>query len=248
VRELTIKEILALDSGEVVPSITGKIAALYDWKSDEGEYGPYSVQSGMLTQDGQPPIRFSAWNFDNLKSLKGKQVTISANKSEKHGLTGLVAVDNEFRGKVTRELKITGSATIEETEWGDAPRETQNDVKETGTSPRLSNAATKSDPEDADNGIIEARRHLMQSANLYVLCTHAVDKVIMPELLNSLKTNEIFQAAVSTLYIEASRAGLVDKMPSVPVKAKSEQSKQTGELENDKPADDLLHEEEEREW
>src|SRR5712691_4214229 len=90
VRSLTIREVLQLEAGEAVPSINGRITAIYPRRADEGEFGPWSCQSGTLSQAGQPPIRFTAWNFDDLKSLKSKEVTISSFKSKKHGLTGVL--------------------------------------------------------------------------------------------------------------------------------------------------------------
>ena len=69
-----------------------------------------------------------------------------------------------------------------------------------------------------DHGVSEARKHLMQSANLYNLCVACVDKVVAPNMPNIAQTSEQFQAAVGTLFIEASRAGFVTKMPHTPIK------------------------------
>src|SRR5947208_6759046 len=180
-RKLSIKEVLELEAGEVVPSITGRITALYKRKTGEGEQGEWSVQSGTLSQNGQPPIRFTAWNFDDLKSLKGREVTIVANKGEKHGLTGVVAVDNDYKGKVTRELKITDSASIEETRGGDAEcPEKEHSTTSTGrnAAPNVRSAgAAQNDPDRAFGGLAEARRHLMRSCNLYCLCIDAFEAV-----------------------------------------------------------------------
>ena len=67
------------------------------------------------------------------------------------------------------------------------------------------------------DGVREVRKHLMQSANLYVLCVKAVDKVIAPHVPQVAQTSEQFQAAVSSLFIHATRWRLDEKMPARPL-------------------------------
>jgi hypothetical protein len=81
--------------------------------------------------------------------------------------------------------------------------------------------------QQGEDGVTEARKHLMQSSNLYTLCIKAVNNVIAGQLPEIAQTSEQFQAAVSTLFIEASSRrtndgvnwwSYVDKMPNTPVK------------------------------
>ena len=67
------------------------------------------------------------------------------------------------------------------------------------------------------DGVTEVRKHLMQSANLYVLCVQAVDKAIAPHMPQIAQTSEQFQAAVSSLFIHATRWRLDEKMPTKPL-------------------------------
>ncbi len=69
------------------------------------------------------------------------------------------------------------------------------------------------------DGVADAKKHLCAAANLYVLCVRCVNSMIADELPEIARTSEMFQAAVGTLFIEASRAGLVSKMPETPIKA-----------------------------
>lgn len=71
---------------------------------------------------------------------------------------------------------------------------------------------------NGNGGVSEARKHLMQSVNLLNLCIDAVNKAIAPNVPEIAQTSEFFQAQVATLFIEASRAGFVDKMPNTPIK------------------------------
>lgn len=71
---------------------------------------------------------------------------------------------------------------------------------------------------EVPDGVTQARVHLMKAANLYNLAVQCVDKVIAPKAPEVVHTSEFFQAATSTLFIEASRKGFVEKMPGVPLK------------------------------
>jgi hypothetical protein len=68
--------------------------------------------------------------------------------------------------------------------------------------------------------LLDARQHIMQAANLYVMCLDCVNNFIGAHIETfgngSLLTAEMFQAAVGTLFIEASRAGYVSRMPTTP--------------------------------
>ena len=68
------------------------------------------------------------------------------------------------------------------------------------------------------DGVTQARQHLMRSANLLVLCVDAVNKAVAPHVPVIAQTEAFFQAQVASLFIEASRAGYVMKMPSRPIK------------------------------
>ena len=70
---------------------------------------------------------------------------------------------------------------------------------------------------ETPDGVKQARQHLVKSANLYNLCVACVDKVVAPKVPAIAQTSEFFQAAVSTLFIEASRMRFVDKMPNKPL-------------------------------
>lgn len=70
------------------------------------------------------------------------------------------------------------------------------------------------------------RQHLMRAANLYCLCIDAVDVVVAEKMrkknIDPHEHLEFYQAAVSTLFIDAQRAGYVQHMPASGSKPKSE--------------------------
>jgi hypothetical protein len=71
---------------------------------------------------------------------------------------------------------------------------------------------------ETPDGVTQARQHLMKACNLYNLCVAAVDKAVAPYVPPIVQTSEFFQAAVATLFIEASRMRFIDKMPNKPLK------------------------------
>ncbi len=71
---------------------------------------------------------------------------------------------------------------------------------------------------NGEDGVTDARKHLMRSSNLLNLCVDAVDKAVAPHVPVIARTEGFFQAQVATLFIEASRAGFVDRMPTTPIK------------------------------
>ena len=81
---------------------------------------------------------------------------------------------------------------------------------------------------NGEDGVTEARRHLMQSCNLLNLCIAAVNKAVAPNVPEIAQTAEFFQAQVATLFIEASREvwwsgqivkpSYLSKMPATPIK------------------------------
>ena len=72
-------------------------------------------------------------------------------------------------------------------------------------------------PKVVPDGIKEVRRHLMQSANLYVLCIRAVNLTIAQHMPAIAQTSEMFQSAVASLFIDATRWRLHEKMPDKPI-------------------------------
>ncbi len=77
------------------------------------------------------------------------------------------------------------------------------------------------------DGVTATRKHLMQSANLLVLCIRATEKAVAPYQPVVAQTSEQFQSDVAKLFIEASSRrtsdginwwSYIDKMPTYPIK------------------------------
>jgi hypothetical protein len=70
---------------------------------------------------------------------------------------------------------------------------------------------------EVPGGVKEVKRHLMRSANLYVLCIRAVNLTIAAHMPAIAQTSEMFQSAVASLFIDATRWRLHEKLPDKPM-------------------------------
>lgn len=110
-QELSIEEIKGLDAGFVVPAVRGKLTQVWDYKQGEHEeYGAWQIQSTAL-KIGSETIRATFFNYPDLKKDRNKEFLITSSKGKK-GFHGVYAIDNEYKGKTTRELKITDAAQM----------------------------------------------------------------------------------------------------------------------------------------
>ena len=81
-------------------------------------------------------------------------------------------------------------------------------------------------PAMSDDGVNETRKHLMQAANLLVLCIRATNAAVAPHQPVIAQTSEQFQSDVAKLFIEASSRrtsdgvnwwSYIDRMPTTPL-------------------------------
>lgn len=244
-RTLTIAAIKQLENKEPIPSFTGRITKVYEQKSDTGEYGPWWLQN-LVVQDETGEVKVTWGGEDPFEqSAEGKTWSFECSET-KHGLKGVSWEVRTKNGKTYESVKVTPSAKIKVLGGGErTPGEAENPLTGRDDPPPNptkrtypSGAGPEGIPSDADwpeatpkpqldDGVAEARKHIMQSANLYVLCVNAVEKYCAAHFPEVARTSEQFQAAVGTLFIEASSRrttdgvnwwSYVDKMPQSPIK------------------------------
>jgi hypothetical protein len=264
-RLVSLSEIPGLDDGEPIPSLAGRVEKVYQRHTGTSSYGDWSFQDFILS-DGENTVTCKAKNMDPFDDMQGRDVVIECSKSDKHGLTGVTKLIDNYEGKIQHKIKLTGSCKIRnangtlsggvtrvDTGLSESPAQPTDKTGASGSNaPDARTLSAVSAPTEPDapqpthsiagktegearegaqsregtttqsmrdsrggtqNGVTEARQHLMRASNLYCLCVKAVDTVIAPKLPLVAQTSDMFQAAVGTLFIEASRAGLVQKMP-----------------------------------
>lgn len=217
-RKLTIVDALKLEHNEAVPSISGTIEKVWDYKTGEGEYGPWSFQNFTM-KDGTGKIKCVLSNREEVtpSRAEGRNVFMQCIESKKHGLTGLKIEDKAFKSKdgssvKEKALKITGSAEVIFVQ--DDPNIVEDRTK------KIADDSCSIHPEPTAvqrySGLSDAKKSINQHANLYLQCYMTVETMIVPEVkrltgrdLDSAQK----QAASSSLFITADRKGMAVFFP-----------------------------------
>lgn len=229
-----LSEISEKQDGEPVMAIAGEVKYASDigrGKSPKGN--DWSRQFFVLAENGAE-VGCTLWDADDGSVKKGEHVRFENTQNKKGQWSGITKTSYTKTNKQTGKQELVHALEIRanQVQWIAAgitngtnlsggsnagePSNTERGVKksEMGTDQRTN-------PPPAQNsldGITEARQHLCQAANLYNLCVKAVDTMVAPELPLTAQNSDMFQAAVGTLFIEASRNGFVAKMPVKPVR------------------------------
>jgi hypothetical protein len=111
---MDLAEILKQPEGFCPPAVTVKIEKVYAYKSGEGENGPWSFQDVQVTGG---KLKLKGLGRELPADRVGQTVTIRANQSKQHGLTGLKVSHEEYQNKTYDKLIVTSSAKWE---WGAA--------------------------------------------------------------------------------------------------------------------------------
>lgn len=227
-RVIDVSDIGQFDDGEVIPSLRGKITQTYERKTGSKDGKPWSVQNAMF-QDATGKIRFSVWGHEDIKPWTGKEVTLSAHKSDK-GLTGLFAEDNTYKEKTTRQIRMTASGKIE---LADTLTGTTNKLESTKPETRVEL--------DSGDAVKDAKRSAMQAANAFEIALGASKYVRTQydlEYGENSMTDEQFQAITSSIFISLDRKGFVDKLPKAPLEPqKPKQEQQPAPSKDEEPPD-----------
>lgn len=111
---MELSEILAQPDGFTPPSATVKIKKVWPRKEGQGDNGPWSfqnveVEGGRLKLKRLPEFP---------KAREGQSVTLRANQSKQHGLTGIKVNHEQYNGSTFHQLVITSSCKWE---WAGSP-------------------------------------------------------------------------------------------------------------------------------
>lgn len=115
-RILTIKEVLLMGPGELVPGISAVLKAVLGRRAGGDGDKAWTLETIML-QDGKDELKCCIWNHEKLSaSMKGKKIWIMSRESEK-GLSGIKMEDNEWENDKglmvkTKQLSVSARAKI----------------------------------------------------------------------------------------------------------------------------------------
>lgn len=194
----TISQLLIADEGYFSSGVTGEITNLFEHKSGEKNGKPWSIQTAVL-ESGGSSIRLKFWNMAEVKDKGG--ITILPTDLGK-GPKGLTVKDNEWQGKINKELHIGDKARIS---WG------ESGSVEVEESPSSVTTAENSQVVQSSGQASSLPSSVVQNINVMDICiqgaTHLRQKY--PDM-----TDDQFQAICSCFFIEGNKSGLNKSMPS----------------------------------
>ncbi len=209
----TISQVKSFPVGTVIPSVTGTLERVYPPKSGEGQYGPWKLQSFVLS-DGEDKIKGTLFDGGDISDLQGKQVTLVA--SGTNGKTkrkqGVEVVAN--KQDQTPELSVKhkqGGIVSGEANPAHLRGTPENAAANAPASAISSPKAAFSAPAPTEDPI----QSLNRLASFWMACWA---KSAGFEGL----TNENRQSMTSCLFIEGNKQGLAKAWPIKPIAANTQ--------------------------
>lgn len=190
---MELATILQQPDGFTPPDVTVTIEKVWDYKHGDNDNGPWSFQdiqvagsSGRLKLKGLPAFP---------KDREGMTVTIKANQSKQHGLTGLKVAHEPYNGKTYDKLVITPSA-----KW-----EFANPSSNGNSTPASSNGKKELTYDTApSSGVEPYMAHLFGCANL---ANHVAG-------LMKVSDQSALQACFATICIDTKNRGILLPAPN----------------------------------
>jgi hypothetical protein len=259
-RVTPVAEIDQMEPEQEILLLRGKIGQLFDSKRGDNEHGPWSFQRGTLKDaSGERKFVLKNRSTDIPKQWRGQEVVIEAHKTDK-GYSGIYTMDDDFRGKTTRCIKVTETAAIyladihaaaaapppkpAQTPSGNGQSGAQAPRGDVGTAAPVSNhtAAPSDRIARQRHAVIDAKRKAARLANLFTIAVDAVENVIVPHwdevIGKGTMPDEQHQGAVATLFIAMQRDGAHDDLPLKPLaEFMAEADKNNGEKQAQEKAE-----------
>lgn len=194
--------------GTTIPRIEVKVCGITDRKTGEGQYGPWSLQPGTI-EDSSGKMKVLFKQLPCQAKLAGRTIVLKSMEG-KHGLKGVeVKKGKEYKGKSEVELHVSNVALIVGGEEENNVALAQPSTRMPQNEPQMPLEASLGH-EDRKMGIGIAKNRLTQMAGLYDLCWKTVE--VMENTLGNLSA-ELHKDIATTLFIQACRENLADKMP-----------------------------------
>lgn len=228
----TVADIAEMDDKDVVKLFRGKVVSQFDWSSWKDEDKSGSFENLIVQDRAGDKIKVVLKDREPIGNIKGKDITILAHSGAK-GFSGCYVFDQEYKGKSSRNLKVTPTGEIV---FGNSQMHGESDSENAGEEDYkpekkparehpedYPNDETQSPPKGSANAnaLANARVFLARRRNGYLLCLDAAVSagkeygLRHPEMGGM--SAEHFHGMTSTIYIGAERAGIFDDLPVTPL-------------------------------
>jgi hypothetical protein len=221
-KTITIKDALTFPEGTPIPRLVGRLEMAWERKEGVGDYGPWSSQSGLISNEDGSKMVFTVWNKPEIpKSYAGKTLIFRSGTGKKPTMT----LKSDYKDKSKRTLNVSKSCFVmtEEEETDDIPmgdpeprKEAQYDVrdKERARDVEDYHKSLHAKPKGSlvsNNGLDQdfVRHRLMQFSNLYKVSYGAAKFAVNGKALDE----EYVKDVATTLFIQACKENLADKLP-----------------------------------
>lgn len=215
----SLADIAQLEDGELVMRVEGEITRVFDRKSGTKGDKDWAIQNFIL-KDDSGEIRVGAWNHDDISSLSGRKVSITAHKSDK-GFSGVYCELNDYKGKQTKQLRLTYTAKIERLDG----QQSADSSSQGGSSARPDSKRVSTPPPEHQNdstgtvddalGQVGNALHKVLASTKHRWEQQVVDGLV-PESFEFFGSAH-FQADCSIAWGYLKDRGLVDKLHAAPI-------------------------------
>lgn len=218
-----------MQTGHVVPATKGKLTKVWNRTTGEGQFGPYSVQPGML-EDGPNKIKVKFWDREDVKNLEGCTLYIEAKVNDKGQADGVIrdqskSKDPKYDGhpelKINKTAIVTAEGKSSQQQQPPAQQQRDNNYNpdlEAGA-PQQQAPIDKAGPVTLNDIDGEIRKYAMRIANTRLLAERAADYVVKAYIENHIGgpirqfTDDAVREIATSLYIQMTRDNVQFKMP-----------------------------------
>lgn len=231
-----IEQIQALPDRAVVYCFEGTVQKAFRRSEGTNSTGPWSIETFLLKEASGGEIKLMLKDADPAGWAPGTALRLEAWKGDK-GFSGLYAADDEYKGEVRRILRATKTCNVtvlngqqqaapqHQPQYQQHPQQSQPAPQQGHQQPDPDPQATtaKQQPPKqqtkaaAPDSVLEAKRTMMQIANLHLLAAQVVESYEAPAFKKHTgqdMTESQRQGAIASIFIESCRSGLVRNMPT----------------------------------
>ena len=195
---MNISDIKKLDPGTILSVVTGNVDEVYKQKTGSSKHGQWTVQ-GVKLSEGREFIFVDFWNKPDLSGYKGHQIKITDDVEVKENNW----TDKQGNAHTGIKLSAGKKSVITSPGFGD-----EGTPPPTTPQPTSGSAPMATSPRSEPNEIF-VKKSLNRYANLYLMVEDAVDYIAKNKPFEG---ESGYQSAVATLFIQAVRDGLQDKV------------------------------------
>jgi hypothetical protein len=223
-----IEQIQALPDRAVVYCFEGTVQKAFRRSAGTNDKGEWSIETFLLKEASGGEIKLMLKDADPAGWAPGTALRLEAWKGDK-GYSGLYAADDEYKGEVRRILRATKTCnvTVLNGQQQAPPQQPQHQQQPQQSQPaaqqppqQAATATTQAKPQTksaAPDSVLEAKRTMMQIANLHLLAAQVVESYEAPAFKKHTgqdMTESQRQGAIASIFIESCRSGLVRNMPT----------------------------------